>query len=329
KSWQKNNLMSQARLAIALETLQAPTAKIIMQSLKERAVTTEEMGMYWPENSGGWYWHQNIIETHTSIMEAFLRLDQNMKLIEEQKVWLLRQKQTQSWKGSRSTMEACYVLFLLKEDDIPAKSITVQVGSYKVPIAKEESGTSYYSTVLPLKLATPQNTSITVNSEKDHFSYGALYWQYEENNSKIEASGVGIVLKKTIFRKVQKNDQIEYVELKSGDSVNIGDRLLIRLSISCDRNMEYIHIKDPRAAGTEPADVVSTRRWSDNFSYCQVTRDVSTHIFIEQLNKGNFELSFDLTVQQSGNFDIGPSIAECMYAPEYRSNSIGMRLIVK
>jgi uncharacterized protein YfaS (alpha-2-macroglobulin family) len=96
-----------------------------------------------------------------------------------------------------------------------------------------------------------------------------------------------------------------------------------------DREMEYVHLKDMRAAGFEPTSTLSTYRYQDGLYYYESTRDLSTNFFIGYLHKGTYVFEYDLRVSQKGDFSNGITNIQCMYAPEFASHSEGIRVNVK
>ena len=111
------------------------------------------------------------------------------------------------------------------------------------------------------------------------------------------------------------------VLVSANDSLQVGDRIEISLSLSTDRNLEYMHIKDLRGSGTEPIDVISGYKWQNGAGFYQTTLDASTNFFVDYLRKGNYQFNYQLTVQQAGNYNCGLATAQWMYAPEFTGNS--------
>ncbi len=287
------------------------------------------MGMYWPKNTGGWYWHEAPVETQASIIEAYREMGEDQALIRDQQVWLLRQKQVQSWGTTRSTADACYVL--LRDGKLLNSGQKVVISSNNQVITPDhvEAGSGYFRKDIPTKDISPANGNISVSAATSDFAYGAVYWQYFEDMDKIASSGSGLSIVKRIYKVTQTAAGEQKIEVRAGDILHVGDILEISLSISSDRFLEFVHIKDQRASGTEPADVLSTYRWQNGLGYYQTTRDASTNFFVDHLPKGNFQLNHIVKVEQAGDFSSGMATAQCMYAPEYAANSKGLILKVE
>ena len=136
-------------------------------------------------------------------------------------------------------------------------------------------------------------------------------------------------LKKKLF--VEKNtDRGAVLEPVNDNSVlKVGDKLKVRIELRADRDMEYVHMKDLRAAGTEPVNVLSSYKWQGGLGYYESTKDASTNFFFGRLNKGTYVFEYPLFVTHEGNFSAGVATIQCMYAPEFISHSEGVRIIVK
>jgi TonB-dependent SusC/RagA subfamily outer membrane receptor len=116
KHWTSLDLYAKGMLALAqFRNNNLAAAKDILNSLRENSTASEELGMYWKENKGGWYWHQAAVETQALLIEAFAEIESADKAIspqvkqatlDELRVWLLKNKQTSQWKTTRATTEA-------------------------------------------------------------------------------------------------------------------------------------------------------------------------------------------------------------------------------
>ncbi len=145
------NRQSQAHLAVSLNRFgQRAAAQEIMRSIKERSVTNQEMGMFWRDLELSWWWFHAPIETQAMMIEAFDEVMNDAKAVEECKVWLLKQKQTQDWKTSKATADAVYGL-LLRGENLLASGERVEVTLGKTVITPEqvEAGTGFYEQRFP------------------------------------------------------------------------------------------------------------------------------------------------------------------------------------
>ncbi len=333
KYWVKQNNYMQGMTGLALHRYgDREIPANIIKSLKERALSSEEMGMYW-RGDAGYYWHQAPIETQALLIELFDEVANDQKAVEEMKVWLLKQKQTQDWKTTKATVEAVYAL-LLRGTDLLAgdKLVQVKLGNTevdprKMEDVKVEAGTGYFKTAWTGKEIAPEMGYITVTKPDEGIAWGGIYWQYFEDLDKITPHETPLKLEKQLFieRNTPTGPLMEPIA-EDGSNVKVGDRIKVRIEIRADRDMEYVHLKDMRAAAFEPVNVLSGYRYQGGLGYYESTRDASTNFFIGYLPKGTYVFEYPLKASQAGEFSNGITTIQCMYAPEFASHSEGMRV---
>jgi hypothetical protein len=321
---------SQGHLAIALARFgDKPTALDIMRSIKERSVSNEEMGMFWRETELSWWWYRAPIETQALMVEAFDEVMNDAKAVEDCKVWLLKQKQTQDWKTTKATADAVYAL-LLRGENLLASDELVQITLDDLTIRPEkvEAGTGFYEQRFLDGQIKPDFGKITVKKVDAGVAWGSLHWQYLEDMSKVTAyEGTPLVVQKALYTR-QPSARGPVLEPVKG-AVQIGDELVTRIVLRVDRDMEYVHLKDYRGSGTEPVNVLSRYKFQDGLYYYESTRDTATHFFIDYLPKGTYVFEYAVRVQLAGTYQTGFAAIQCMYAPEFNGHSQSLVLEVK
>lgn len=324
------NRQNQGQLAIALKRFgDAQTPQGIMRSIKERAVTNEELGMFWRDLELSWWWFRAPIETQAVMIEAFDEVLDDQQAVEDCKVWLLKQKQTQDWKTTKATADAVYAL-LLRGTDLLASDELVQValGGTIVEPQDVEAGTGFYEQRFVGGEIKPQMGEITVKKLDAGVAWGSLHWQYLEDMSKITPyEGTPLVVRKQLYTKqyTDKGPQLQPL----GEAVQVGDELVVRIVVRVDRDMEYVHLKDHRGSGTEPVNVLSQYKYQDGLAYYESTRDTASHFFIDYLPKGTYVFEYSARVVHKGRYQTGMASIQCMYAPEFNSHSESLTLTVQ
>jgi uncharacterized protein YfaS (alpha-2-macroglobulin family) len=341
KYWLKNSKYSQAMIALILQRQkETKVSSAIMASLKERSVVSENLGRYWKDVQPSYYWYQAPVETQVLMIEAFDEVAKDNIAVGELKQWLLLQKQTTNWRTTKATADACYALLMRGNNWLAATpSASISLGNTSPVVfdggEAKESGTGYFKSVVQGADVRPDLGNIKVNitsgtkPDPQQISWGAVYWQYFENLDRITGAATPLSIKKTLWieKNTAKGPTLTAVE--DGSSLKVGDKLTVRVQLSSDRAMEYIHVKDMRASGTEPVDVISAYQWKGGLGFYQSTRDAATNFFISYLPKGTYIFEYNLFVSQEGNFSVGVSTAQCMYAPEFTAHSEGIRIKVK
>ena len=331
KYWLDFNLYTQGMIALATQRKgDIEFAKGVMASIKERSITNKEMGMYWKNLRGGYYWYQAPIETQSLLIEAFDEITNDQKSVNEMQVWLLKQKQTTDWKTTKATADACYALLLqgtdiLTKTDIP----TIKLGSTKVNISKTEAGTGYFKTSWSGGDIKPEMGNVSITKKENSVAWGGLYWQYFEDLDKITPHETPLQLTKELYLIKNSNTGKMLVPITKNTPIKVGDRVKVRVVLKTDRNLEYVHLKDMRASTFEPTNVISRYKWQDGLGYYETTKDASTNFFMDYVNKGTYVFEYELIASQKGDFSNGITTIQCMYAPEFTSHSEGIRVEVK
>jgi len=334
--WTKQDLSSQAMIALALARFgKKDISSLIIRSLSERALHSPELGMYWAQ-SGGYYWQQATVETQALLIEAYDEVAGDSKAVDEMKIWLLKQKQTQSWTSSRATAEACYALLLrgsrlLSEDP----KIKINLGKVRIDPSRladvtREAGTGYFSMSWSGNEITPEMGVVRVSKSGAGVAWGALYWQYFENIDRITSAQTSLKLEKKLF--VEKNTPTGPVlELvKDNGSLKTGDKLKVRIVLSTDRDLEFVHMGDQRASAFEPmSSTLSAYHYQDGLGYYQSTTDASTDFFFDYVPRGTYVFEYPLMVNAAGEYANGITNIQCMYAPEFSAHSEGIRVTVE
>ncbi|MEM9024119.1 MAG: hypothetical protein AAGB22_10280, partial [Bacteroidota bacterium] len=331
KYWLQQPIYLQGMIALALHQKgNTDVPPQIMASLKENAIVSNELGMYWKGMQGGYYWHQAPIETQALLIEAFTEVAEDAASVAAMKLWLLQQKRTQNWKTTKATVEACYAL-LLQGDDWLSRQPTVQlqVGNQPVNPEAKEAGTGYTKTAWPGAEVTPKMATVTVEKAEEGAAWGALYWQYFEDLDKITPHDTPLKLAQQLFREVPSNTGPVIAPITDATALKPGDKLTVRIELRSDRDLEYVHLKDMHASGLDHVRTTSGYRYQDGLGYYESVKDASVNFFFDRLPRGTYVFEYKLKVTHAGDFSNGISQIQCLYAPEFTSHSAGVRVGVE
>ncbi|HPT31239.1 MAG TPA: alpha-2-macroglobulin family protein, partial [Prolixibacteraceae bacterium] len=334
--WTGLNNYLKAMTALFLNRMEdGKTARLILKSLGETALRNEELGMYWRNQTSGWFWHQAPIETQSMLIEAFDEVAGDLKSVDELKVWLLKQKQTQDWKTTRATTEAVYALLLRGTSGLASNEqvkVTLgkeQVNPYLSTQVKPEPGTGYFKTSWDAAGISSDKGKVKVENPNATIAWGSLYWQYFEQLDKITKADSPLNVEKNLFVEVKSPTGLVLKAITADRPIRVGDKVVVRVILRTDRDMEYVHLKDMRASAFEPLNVLSGYRWQAGLGYYESTRDAATNFFIDYLPKGNYVFEYRLFATQKGEFSNGITSVQCMYAPEFAAHTEGIRIKVE
>ena len=330
-TWVERSLQEQAMLALAFDRMgDDVTAQLIMKSLSERATRSDELGMYWKGFNAGYEWWSFPTETHALLIEAFHEVAQDKASVDLLRQYLLKLEQTTYWKTTKATADACYALLLTGDDWLPAKAEPlILVGKEQVKANKQEAGTGYFERSWSGDKVKPDMGRVTVTTTSDGVQWGALHWQYLERMDKVTPHESPFSITKQVFLKRTTEAGPQLVGLDGSTSVQPGDRITIRIELRTDRTIDYVHMKDQRAAGFEPVEAISGYKWQAGLGYYQSIRDAGMHFFFDRIVPGTHVFEYELKVTHAGDMSNGLTTAMCMYAPEFASHSEGVRVVVK
>ena len=295
-------------------------ARLFMQSLMEYSVVTDEMGRYFDTPKARYSWFSYKIPTEVAAMEAIQRITKDTKAIDEMKRWLLKQKQTQTWETLIATADAVYALMATGASDLLANT-----GGVEITLGKEMIRTPVDDAIGYIKKTVIGDVmnikKVRVDKEGTGMGWGAVYAQYLESMDQIGEQGNGL----SVSRQLYKGDEA----LNESAPLKVGDKITVRLTVKADRDMDFVQIKDDRAACMEPLQAVSGFRWSNGLGYYQATKDASTQFFIDQMRKGTYVIEYQVYVNRTGEYQAGIATVQSAYAPEFGGHTRGYRVMVE
>ena len=295
-------------------------ARLFMQSLMEYSVVTDEMGRYFDTPKARYSWFSYKIPTEVAAMEAIQRITKDTKAIDEMKRWLLKQKQTQTWETPIATADAVYALMATGASDLLANT-----GGVEITLGKEVIRTPADDAIGYIKKTVSGDVmnikKVRVDKEGTGMGWGAVYAQYLESMDQIGEQGNGL----SVSRQLYKGNEA----LNESAPLKVGDKITVRLTVKADRDMDFVQIKDDRAACMEPLQAVSGFRWGNGLGYYQATKDASTQFFIDQMRKGTYVIEYQVYVNRTGEYQAGIATVQSAYAPEFGGHTGGYRVMVE
>lgn len=293
-------------------------ARMFLQSLMEYSVASEEMGRYFDTRKAYYSWCSYRIPVQVAAIEAVRMVANEEKTQEELKQWLLKQKQAQAWETPIATADAVYALLTTGNDWLQ------HTGTASIKIGKQTFHTpdntlGYMKQEVAGKVMNFRK--VTVEKKTDGIAWGAVYAEFEEEMDKVEAQSNAL----SITREIYKDGKL----LPEGVLLQVGDKLTVRLTMTSDRDMDFVKVTDERAACMEPVDALSGYRWRKNVDYYQENKDASTSFYLDKVRKGTHVLEYQVYVTTSGRFVQGVPVARSAYAPEFGGHGTGGSLNVK
>ncbi len=319
------------RAALLFNDYKLPVlSKKLLTYLKETSTDSETQGVYWKQNLNDWGWYSSKTVNHAGALEAFNKLTPTDEtLIEEMKIWLITQKEVNSWGSSRGTAEVIFTILNSGKSWTTAESdkATIIWGGKEL-VNPDTKATGYVKSTLKGENINKNLGTVTVTKPGPGIVQGGLFWQYYEDLDKIKSSESYISITKELYKKVKTVNGEELVKITENSPLKVGDKVTVRMILNTDRNMEFIHLKDMRAAGFEPLNVISGYEWKNGLGYYQSTKDASTNFYIENMRKGKYVFEYDYICNASGTFSNGITTLQNYYAPQMNAHTKGTKVTI-
>lgn len=319
RDWKSYSLPEQAVIAQLFQTFgDTAEAKAVIDNIRKYSVFKSTMGLYWPNTSN--------IYSQSEYIKAFAAVDPDAEELAKMKMWLLFNKQTNMWGNSVATADAIDALVNVGNAVGQADThIVVKVGGVTL-----DSDSAQWAASIDCNFPQPEVdkslADVSVSKSGNALTLGAAYWQYTEDVDKVQKhTDSRLSLKKTYY--VEKDGVLKPVDINGG-VIKVGDIVTVRLVVTADRAMEFIHLRDLRPAGLEPAQQVSRRVIMSGLIYYFSSKDCSTDLFFDYMPKGTYVFEYQLKANGAGDFAAGFATIESMYSADIKSQTEGGRVII-
>ena len=333
--WKQHSPLLKLYLALTLERGgRSKDAALVLDSVMDSAKTDRDLGTYWAPEDRAWLWYNDTIETHALALRTLSELDPDDERRPGLVQWLFLNKKLNHWKSTRATAEVIYSLadYLKREGQLLAREqIDVAVGDRRAEFVFEpDVFTGSTQLILQGEEVDPATMAeIVVSKETPGFAFASATWHYATDELPSEARGDLFAVQRSFFRRHLVGEDWTLEPLDAGDSIEVGDQLEVHLSIRARHAAEYVHLRDPRAAGLEPETLTSGYRWDLGLARYAEIRDSGTNFFFDWIPAGEYRLKYRLRAATAGSFKVAPATLQSMYAPEFAAFSAGSRLEIR
>lgn len=331
KNWQNLNLYERSLLIVLSQRNGSKKlADKILKSVREHATISDEMGMFWANNTSTIFMSQSAVAVHTFIMEAFRESQASVEEMDLLKQWLLKQKQTQVWESTHATIDAIYALLSTGNNWFAGDAASqVKVAGKVIEPTNKELATDYIKESWHAEQIHKDMGNVSISKSSDGPAWGAMYWQYYEDLDKITAQKGELNVEKKLFVEQTTSTGKVLTEVTDNKPLAIGNKVIVRLTVRTDRDMEFVHLKDMRASCFEPVETISRLKWYNNTYYYESIKDASTNFFFDHLSRGTYVFEYPVYVNRVGEYSNGITSIQCMYAPEFVSHTAGIKVVVE
>ncbi|MHB8873852.1 MAG: alpha-2-macroglobulin family protein, partial [Myxococcaceae bacterium] len=300
----------------------------------DSAKTTQDEGTYWAAEDRSWLWYNDTIESHAFALRTLMELQPRDPRRDGLVQWLLINKKLNQWKSTRATAEVLYSLVKYLEADkslgVREESV-VTIGPRKTTLVFEPdqyTGKKNQIVVPGPEVDAKTMSTITVEKGTKGFQFASATWHFSTDQLPSADRGDLFGVSRRYFKRERGGREATLVPLAEGAKLEPGDEVEVQLSLRSKHAAEYVHLRDPRAAGLEPENAVSRYKWNLGIGWYEEVRDSGTNFFFEALPAGEYAFKYRLRANMAGTFRVGPATVQSMYAPEFTAYSAGHVLTV-
>jgi hypothetical protein len=313
KDIKSQDLYDKALTAVVLSKSEPARAAEYVQSLKEYTVFKEETGRYYDTPRAGYSWFDYKIPTQTVAIEAIQRITPDDKqTIREMQRWLLQEKRTQAWDTPVNSVNAIYAFLMDDKSPLSVKNDHAQLKADGKPLdaPKATAAIGYVKTSVPAKAKT-----FTVEKTTEDTSWGAVYAQFTQATKNIADHGTGFKVTRELLT----------ADGKAPQTLKVGDRVKMRITIESDRDYDFVQVIDKRAACLEPVRQLSGYH---SGAYC-TPKDNTTNYYYNMMSKGKHVIETEYNIDRPGTYETGTCTVQCAYAPEFRATTKSQTLKIE
>lgn len=335
RSWRGHSPYLKGCLALTLlRAGRADDARLVWASVMDAAKTAPDEGTFWAPEDRAWLWYNDTIETHAFALRTEMELAPGSPKLDGLVQWLFLNKKLNHWKSTRATSEVVYSLaeYLEATGQLGVREdATVTVGNRTTSFVFEPDAYTGRKNrvVIPGDGLGPKPAStVTVEKTGRGLMFASATWHFSTEVLPAEERGDTLGLTRSYFKRVRDGADVTLQPLGEGAALEPGDEVEVRLSLRSRHPMEYIHLRDPRGAGFEPASNVSRHKWDLGIGWYEEIRDSGTNFFFERLPQGEYTFRYRIRAATAGTFRVAPATVQPMYAPEFAAISAGAELVI-
>ena len=328
--WKEHPPMLKGQLALTLKRMGRPAdAKLVWDSVMDSAKTDRDLGTFWAPEDRSWLWYNDTIETQAFALRTLDELAPSDPTRAGLVQWLFLNKKLNQWKSTRATAEVIFSVahYLKKEGALGIREdATVIVGGQRTTFVFEPdryTGKKNQVVIPGEKLDPKTESTVVVEKESKGLAFASATWHFSTDKLPAEDRGDFFSVSRKYFRRESTPQGFVLKPLAEGTAVAPGDEVEVQISLRSRHAAEYVHLRDPRAAGLEPGISVSRWKWDLGLVYYEETRDSGANFFFEQLPAGEYTFKYRLRANMAGTFKVGPATVQSMYAPEFAAYSAG------
>lgn len=325
EEWKQFSIYNKAIAAMLLSRSDGygKTARVVLESLNQYASKDVAKGWWFDNLRSGFNGMPKLLTTATAL-DAYSEIEPGTDAVEGLRQWLVLQKETENWGANSYTVEVIGAIMGSGVDwASTSEPASISVNGKEIDMEGRESLAGLVT--VNLDPSQVSGKDLTVSKKSTSPAWGGVISQYVAPIKEVKAE-------KSANLKIEKkllvvNDTPSGVVAKEGE-IHVGDKVRVTLTLTCDKDMQYVALIDERGAFLEPVEQISDYSFRDGLAAYQETRDTRTSFFIEFLPKGVNVITYDCYADREGEYSVGIASVQSQYSPLQTAHSAGQLIRV-
>ena len=312
--------------------------------LKAYTVEKPGQGRFYATDAAYYSWMDYRIPTQVAAMKAIRQQNRADGYLNDMLLWLLTQKQVQKWDNPMNTMDVAELLLQVSPAETfhasqrPVLTVDGQpllqldygtLNTERERMEGRESQLVLEGNVLaqvPAESLQGGVRQLVVQKATPGLSWGAAYAVFTEDVGRLDASSTQeLAVRRKLY--VQRAGSDEWKEYGEGVRLNVGDKVRIRHIVTADRDMDFVRVSAQHPACLEPIRQLSGyQRLGGRGGYLSL-HDARFDLFFDWFTRGTTTVDMDYYVARAGEYEVGLSSVECVYAKQFGGHTGGMRIV--
>lgn len=311
KDWREMDIVIKAEAATALKLNgNARTADMLLGSLTQ----------FGTDRGGKGFQFMNVssLQAYAILLETYATVSPDSPQVDGIRQYLIVRKQGELW-GNRP-LTSWVVQSMIAAGTpwaTPAQTAVASVDGRDISLSPDNR-TGHVTTPI-------RGSELTIRTAGKTPAYGAVVTRYTAPSAAVKAYSDGEI---SVDKKLLVQRSGKWTDMGRGESLKVGDRVRVQLTVKSDRPMSNVTLSDDRAATFEPVEQLPGWTYSDALMAYRENRDAVTNFYIDYLPRGTFILTYDVTVNNAGTYASGIATATCDEAPTLTAHSAGTALTV-
>lgn len=331
KDWKQYDVSQKCVSAMMLYRAGEKTkAGEVMESVRQFASSSTRKGVWFDGATSALSRTSPVLSAAIGLM-AFDLICPGDDIISGLQQYLLLSRQTQDWQMSLSSAKVIIVAQALLSSLSASEQITGNQAVITIdgkPLSVSEYSHIPGSFTIDLNPKEVSGKDLVIKRPGGAPAWGGVMMSYIRPLKDVKPREMEqLKITKALYPILQ--DSIYASVGKASQRFKKGDRIRVTMTVTTDRDLDYLLIRDERGAWMQPREQLSGYTSQDGVWQVREQRTSYANIFIYHLTKGVHVFNYEVTADRDGEYTSGTATAQSQYYPLITARSGILEISVK